>query len=62
MNILLEGQRLLNAVQVTRNKVGVRNTEFTLVDYPTMDDRYESNLKSNDRSKQEIKSMKILYS
>ena len=63
MNILLEGQRLLNAVQVTRNKVGVRNTEFTLVDYPTMDDRLSNEvLKSSDRLKQEIKSMKILHS
>ena len=29
--------------------------EFTLVDYPPMDDRSEMNLKSNDRLKQEIK-------
>ena len=43
------------------NKVGVRSTELTLVDCPTMDDRYESSLKSYDWLKQEIKSMKILY-
>ena len=47
----------------TLNKVGVRNTEFTLVDYPTMDDRLSNEvLKSSDRLKQEIKSMKILHS
>ena len=34
--------------------VGSRTTEFTLVDYPTMDDRCESNLKSSDRVKQEV--------
>ena len=34
-------------------KVGVRSTEFTLVDYPPMDDRCENNLKSSDRLKQE---------
>ena len=30
------------------------NTEFTLVDYPTVDDRSENNLKSSDRLKQEV--------
>ena len=45
MNILLEGERI----------IGARSTEFTLVDYPTMDDRCENNLKSSDRLKQEIK-------
>lgn len=29
MNILLEGEKI----------IGVRSTEFTLVDYPTMDER-----------------------
>ena len=45
MNILLEGERI----------IGVRSTEFTLVDYPTMDDRCENNLKSSGRVKQEVK-------
>ena len=46
MNILIEGNKIL---------VGSRTAEFTLVDYPTMDDRCESNLKSSDRMKQEVK-------
>ena len=45
MNILIEGNKIL---------VGSRTTEFTLVDYPTMDDRCENNLKSSDRLKQEV--------
>ena len=45
-NILIEGNKIL---------VGSRTPEFTLVDYPTMDDRCESNLKSSDRMKQEVK-------
>ena len=44
VNILNEGMRL----------VGSCTTEFTLVDYPPMDDRSEMNLKSNDRLKQEV--------
>lgn len=36
-------------------KIGIRDTEFTLVDYPLMDDRSVMDLKSNDRMKQEIK-------
>lgn len=46
VNILIEGNKIL---------VGSRTTELTLVDYPTMDDRCESNLKSSGRMKQEIK-------
>lgn len=46
MNILIEGNKIL---------VGSRTAELTLVDYPTMDDRCENNLKSSDRMKQEIK-------
>ena len=46
MNILIEGNKIL---------VGSRTAELTLVDYPTMDDRCKSNLKSSDRVKQEIK-------
>ena len=39
-----------------RNKVGSRTTEFTLVDYPPMDDRLGNKvLKSSGRLKQEIK-------
>ena len=38
------------------NKVGVRSTELTLVDYPTMDDPIRNDLlKSSGRAKQEIK-------
>ena len=43
INILIEGLRT----------IGVRNTEFTLADCPTMDDRSEMNLKSSGRLKQE---------
>ena len=46
INILIEGNKIL---------VGGRTTEFTLVDYPTVDDRCESNLKSDGRLKQEMK-------
>ena len=46
MNILIEGNKIL---------VGSRTTEFTLVDYPPMDDRCENNLKSSDSVKQEVK-------
>ena len=45
VNILNEGMKL----------VGSCTTEFTLVDYPLMDDRSAMNLKSNDRLKQEIR-------
>ena len=43
INILHEGMRIL----------GSSTTEFTLVDYPPMDDRPAMDLKSNDRLKQE---------
>ena len=43
INILNEGKRI----------VGVRSTELTPVDCPTMDDRSETNLKSSGRVKQE---------
>ena len=46
INILVEGNKIL---------VGGRTTELTLVDYPTVDDRCESNLKSGGRLKQEVK-------
>lgn len=46
INILIEGNKIL---------VGSRTAELTLVDYPTMDDRCENNLKSSDRMKQEVK-------
>ena len=35
-------------------KIGSRTAELTLVDYPTMDDRCESNLKSSVSLKQEV--------
>ena len=34
--------------------IGQEQPEFKLVDYPTMDDRSEMNLKSSDRVKQEV--------
>ena len=46
INILIEGNKIL---------VGGRTTEFTLVDYPTVDDRCENDLKSGGRLKQEVK-------
>ncbi len=49
VNILNEGLRI-NGVS---NLIGVRSTEFTLADCPTMDDRSEMNLKSSGRLKQE---------
>jgi putative transposase len=50
LNILEEGQRI----------IGCSTTEFTLVDYPTMDDRSNNqNLKSGDRLKQEVKSEQV---
>jgi hypothetical protein len=33
--------------------IGLSSAEFTLVDYPTMDDKREISLKSSDRLKQE---------
>lgn len=44
-NIMKEGKRL----------IGMRYPESTLVDYPLMDDRQETDLRSNDRLKQEEK-------
>ena len=35
------------------NIVGFRRAEFTLVDYPPVDDKVATPLKSNDRLKQE---------
>jgi putative transposase len=46
MNILLEGERI----------IGVRSTEFTLVENPTMADKVEIPLKSSGSLKQEMKS------
>ena len=51
MNILSEGLKT----------IGVRNTEFTLADCPTMDDRSEMNLKSSGRMKQERKTNSSFY-
>ena len=41
--------------KIKDKEVGARSTEFTLVDYPPMDDRSTMNLKSSDRLKQEVK-------
>lgn len=51
VNILNEGLRI-NGVS---NLIGVRSTEFTLADCPTMDDRLTTDLKSSGRLKQEGK-------
>ena len=51
INILIEGLRI----------IGVRSTEFTLADCPTMDDRSEMNLKSSGRLKQERKTNSNFY-
>ena len=51
INILDEGLRI----------IGVRSTEFTLADCPTMDDRSEMNLKSSGRLKQERKTNSSFY-
>ena len=53
-NIENEGLRILN------NKIGTRYPEFTLVDYPTMDDKAVMPLKSSGRSKQEEKTTNFL--
>ena len=45
MNILSEGM----------NKIGVRSTEYTLVENPTVDDRLATDLKSGGSLKQEGK-------
>jgi putative transposase len=49
LNILEEGQRI----------IGCSTTEFTLVDYPTMDDKEVIPLKSSGRLKQEVKSEQV---
>ena len=42
------------------NQIGSRTTEFTLVDYPTMDDRLSNEvLKSSGRLKQEINNEQV---
>ena len=43
----------INVLSEGINIIGVRSTEFTLADCPTMDDRSEMNLKSSGRLKQE---------
>lgn len=43
----------INILSEGINIIGVRSTEFTLADCPTMDDRSEMNLKSSGRLKQE---------
>ena len=48
INILKEGERI----------IGVRSTEYTLVENPTMTDKVEIPLKSSGSLKQEVKSEK----
>ena len=57
-NIEKEGLRLLIGDN-KENKIGCRTSEFTLVDYPTMDDRLRDEiLKSSDKLRQEILNVK----
>ena len=58
LNILDEGLRILE----TTINVGCSTPELTLVDYPTVDDRCESNLKSGGRLKQEVNNEQICSS
>ena len=44
---------ILRFFNEVKKKIGLSSPELTLVDYPTMDDRSEMNLKSSDRLKQE---------
>lgn len=56
LNILDEGLRIMgNIVPNLINQIGCSTTEFTLVDYPTVDDRLSNEvLKSSGRLKQEV--------
>jgi len=57
-NIKNEGLRILgldNNYDLINNKIGIRDAEFKLVDYPLMDEHSEMNLRSYDRMKQEDK-------
>ena len=48
--------RMIWRILRDRHVVGSSTTEFTLVDYPPMDDRLSNELlKSSDRLKQEVK-------
>jgi len=40
-------------IRIYKGQIGLSSPEFTLVDYPTMDDKREISLKSSDRLKQE---------
>lgn len=46
---------LIERIEGNKILVGGRTTELTLVENPTVDDRCESNLKSSDLLKQEVK-------
>ena len=55
LNILDEGLKIMgNRVPHSIIKIGCSTPESTLVDYPTADDRCESNLKNCGRLKQEV--------
>ena len=57
MNILMEGERIMgNEVTNLINQIGVRSTEYTLVENPTVNDPIGNNLlKSSGLLKQEIR-------
>ena len=59
--ILDEGLRIMgNRVPNLINQIGSSTTEFTLVDYPTMDDRLSNEaLKSSGRLKQEVNNEQV---
>ena len=61
LNILDEGLRIIgNIVPNLINQIGSSTTEFTLVDYPTMDDRLSNEvLKSSGRLKQEVNNEQV---
>ena len=61
LNILDEGLRIIgNIVPNLINQIGSSTTEFTLVDYPLMDDRLSNEaLKSNGRMKQEVNNERV---
>ena len=54
LNILDEGLRIIGSSTTEFGAKQVCSCSATLVDYPTVDDRCESNLKSGGRLKQEV--------
>ena len=61
LNILDEGLRIMGSIVPNLiNQIGSSTTEFTLVDYPTMDDKLSNEvLKSSGRLKQEVNNEQV---